>query len=96
VFYWRNALVPLPQCQKIDGESGLRHTSPRSDTKEAASTKGILHWVGCCNELNASYAADEYVRIHGVAALNTTHGVGELSAINGIAGAYAEHVPVST
>jgi hypothetical protein len=34
-----------------------------------------------------SYAADGYARIHGIAALNTTYGVGELSAINGIAGA---------
>src|ERR1700758_3382731 len=46
-----------------------------------------IDWVGCCNELNASYAADGYARIHGIAALNTTYGVGELSAINGIAGA---------
>jgi len=53
-----------------------------------------IDWVGCCNELNASYAADGYARIHGIAALNTTYGAGELSAINGIAGAYAEHVPV--
>src|SRR5580704_14858318 len=53
-----------------------------------------IDWVGCCNELNASYAADGYARIHGIAALNTTYGVGEFSAINGIAGAYAEHVPV--
>jgi indolepyruvate decarboxylase len=53
-----------------------------------------IDWVGCCNELNAAYAADGYGRIHGIAALNTTYGVGELSAICGIAGAYAEHVPV--
>jgi len=53
-----------------------------------------IDWVGCCNELNASYAADGYARIHGIAALNTTYGVGELSAISGIAGAYAEHVPI--
>jgi indolepyruvate decarboxylase len=53
-----------------------------------------IDYVGCCNELNASYAADGYARIHGIAALCTTYGVGELSAINGIAGAYAEHVPV--
>lgn len=53
-----------------------------------------IDWVGCCNELNAAYAADGHARIHGIAALNTTYGVGELSAINGIAGAYAEHVPV--
>jgi indolepyruvate decarboxylase len=53
-----------------------------------------IEWVGCCNELNAAYAADGYARIHGVAAVNTTYGVGELSAIGAIAGAYAEHVPV--
>lgn len=51
-------------------------------------------WVGCCNELNAAYAADGYARIHGIGAVNTTYGVGELSAINAIAGAYAEHLPV--
>ncbi|MGA9153257.1 MAG: thiamine pyrophosphate-binding protein, partial [Candidatus Nitrosopolaris sp.] len=53
-----------------------------------------IEWVGCCNELNAAYAADGYARIHGLAAVNTTYGVGELSAINAIVGAYAEHLPV--
>jgi len=53
-----------------------------------------IEWVGCSNELNAAYAADGYGRIHGIAALNTTYGVGELGAISGIGGAYAEHVPV--
>ena len=51
-------------------------------------------WIGCCNELNAAYAADGYARIKGTAALCTTYGVGELSAINGVADAYAEHLPV--
>ncbi len=53
-----------------------------------------LRWIGNCNELNAAYAADGYARIKGFAALSTTFGVGELSAICGIAGAYAEHLPV--
>lgn len=53
-----------------------------------------IRYVGCCNELNAAYAADGYARINGVGAVSTTYGVGELSAINGIAGAYAEHLPV--
>ncbi|MFG1416406.1 thiamine pyrophosphate-binding protein [Xanthobacter sp. V0B-10] len=53
-----------------------------------------LRWIGCANELNAAYAADGYARIKGMAALCTTYGVGELSAINGIAGAYAEHLPI--
>ncbi|KAL2831059.1 thiamine diphosphate-binding protein [Aspergillus cavernicola] len=53
-----------------------------------------LHWVGNCNELNAGYAADGYARVNGIAALVTTFGVGELSAINAIAGAYSEYVPI--
>ncbi len=51
-------------------------------------------WVGCANELNASYAADGYARCKGFAALLTTFGVGELSAMNGVAGSFAEYVPV--
>ncbi|KAH7251334.1 thiamine diphosphate-binding protein [Fusarium tricinctum] len=53
-----------------------------------------LHWVGNCNELNAAYAADGYSRIHGLGVVVTTFGVGELSAINAIAGAFAERAPV--
>lgn len=53
-----------------------------------------MEWIGNRNELNAAYAADGYARLNGIAALATTYGVGELSAINGIAGSYAEHVPV--
>jgi indolepyruvate decarboxylase len=53
-----------------------------------------VKWIGCCNELNAAYAAEGYARIKGAGALCTTYGVGELSAINGVAGAYAEHLPV--
>ncbi|EER26631.1 hypothetical protein D8B26_002975 [Coccidioides posadasii str. Silveira] len=54
-----------------------------------------MRWVGTCNELNAAYAADGYARTRGIpGAVITTYGVGELSAINGIAGAYSEYVPV--
>jgi len=56
--------------------------------------KEEIEWIGNCNELNASYAADGYARENGIAALVTTHGVGELSAANGIAGAYAHNVPI--
>lgn len=52
------------------------------------------NWIGCLNELNAGYAADGYARLRGYGALITTYGVGELSAINAIAGAYAENVPI--
>jgi TPP-dependent 2-oxoacid decarboxylase len=54
-----------------------------------------IDWVGNTNELNAAYATDAYARTtRGVAGLVTTYGVGELSAINGIAGSFAEDVPV--
>ncbi|KAJ5110498.1 thiamine diphosphate-binding protein [Penicillium argentinense] len=53
-----------------------------------------LEWVGNCNELNGGYAADGYARVKGIGAIVTTFGVGELSAINAIAGSYAEMAPV--
>jgi pyruvate decarboxylase len=53
-----------------------------------------LTWVGNANELNAGYAADGYARLKGIGAIITTFGVGELSAINAIAGAYAERAAV--
>jgi indolepyruvate decarboxylase len=53
-----------------------------------------IRWVGNANELNAAYAADGYARVNGAGALLTTFGVGELSAMNGLAGSYAERVPV--
>lgn len=63
----------------------LDHVKPVEDMK----------WVGCCNELNAAYASDGYARFsRTVGCLVTTFGVGELSAINGIGGAFAEYVPV--
>jgi indolepyruvate decarboxylase len=61
---------------------------------DAICNDPAINWVGCCNELNAAYAADGYARIKGVGELCTTYGVGELSAINGVAGSYAEHLPI--
>lgn len=52
------------------------------------------NWIGCTNELNAGYAADGYARVKGFGAVITTYGVGELSAMNAIAGSFAENVPV--
>lgn len=54
-----------------------------------------LQWMGNANELNSAYAADGYSRAKGIpGCLVTTHGVGELSALNGVAGSYAEQVKV--
>lgn len=40
------------------------------------------------------YAADGYARVKGISAVITTFGVGELSLLNAIAGAYSEFVPI--
>ncbi|KAJ4982006.1 hypothetical protein NE237_032843 [Protea cynaroides] len=53
-----------------------------------------LNLIGCCNELNAGYAADGYARARGVGACVVTFTVGGLSIINAIAGAYSENLPV--
>jgi TPP-dependent 2-oxoacid decarboxylase len=61
---------------------------------ELLAVEGI-DWSGSTNELNAAYTADGYARVgRRPGAVVTAHGVGELSAINGIAGSYAEDVPV--
>jgi indolepyruvate decarboxylase len=57
---------------------------------DAVDRNPKIRWVGCSNELNASYAADGYARVRGAAMLSTTFAVGELSAINGVMGAKAE------
>ncbi|KAH7276989.1 hypothetical protein KP509_39G029400 [Ceratopteris richardii] len=57
-------------------------------------SEGSLKLVGCCNELNAGYAADGYARARGVGACVVTFTVGGLSVINAIAGAYSENLPV--
>jgi indolepyruvate decarboxylase len=51
-------------------------------------------WVGNCNELNAAFAADGYARLNGISGLIVANGVGAWSAINGVAGAYSEKVPI--
>lgn len=53
-----------------------------------------IDFVGTCNELNAGYAADAYARIKGVGCVAVTWGVGGFSAMNAVAGAYAEQVPL--
>ena len=80
-------------------EAGIRHIfgvpgDYNLELMQQLEDRGAPAWIGNCNELNASYATDAYARINGLGALIVTHGVGTLSAINGVAGAYCEHVPV--
>jgi indolepyruvate decarboxylase len=46
------------------------------------------------SDLGAGYAADGYARTRGLAAVSVSYGVGTLSLLNAIAGAYVERSPV--
>jgi indolepyruvate decarboxylase len=81
------------------GEAGAAHVFGvpgdfNLELLQQMEDSGTLTWIGTCNELNASYAADGYARLNGLGVVVVTNAVGAMSAINGIAGAYAEHVPV--
>jgi indolepyruvate decarboxylase len=80
-------------------EAGIRHLFGvpgdfNLELLQQLDDAGRLSWIGTCSELNASYAADGYARLNGMGAFTVTNAVGAMSAINGIAGSYAEHVPV--
>lgn len=53
-----------------------------------------ITWIGTPNELVGAYAADGYARVKGAAAVVTTFGPGELSALCGLGGAFCEFIPV--
>jgi len=61
---------------------------------DVVAARPSMTWVGMASEQGAGYAADSYARLRGLGALVTTFGVGELSAMNAVAGAYAESVPL--
>lgn len=79
----RLAAEGIEHCFGVAGD----YVFPICDAVDG-STK--VKWIGCSNELNASYAADGYARVRGAAMLATTYGVGELSAMNGVMGAKSE------
>ncbi|WP_434046807.1 MULTISPECIES: alpha-keto acid decarboxylase family protein [Sorangium] len=60
----------------------------------AADASGKIECIGTVNELEAGYAADAYARLRGIGVACVTYGVGSLSLINAIAGAFVERCPV--
>ena len=60
---------------------------------DKAASHGIKSVV-TASDLEAGYAADGYARTKGLAAVSVAYGVGTLSMINAIAGAYVERSPV--
>lgn len=72
-----------PSSSPADSSSLLDHLIAEPGSRD----------VGCCNELNAGYAADGSARARAVGAYVVTFIVGRLSIINAIAGAYSENLP---
>ncbi|KAH9661963.1 Pyruvate decarboxylase 1 [Citrus sinensis] len=72
-----------PSSSPADSSSLLDHLIAEPGSRD----------VGCCNELNAGYAADGSARARAVGAYVVTFIVGRLSIINAIAGAYSENFP---
>jgi len=73
-------------CFSIPGDYNLPLLDSINKTK-------VQH-IHCTNELNMAYTADGYARTTDFAVFVTTFSVGGLSAINGVAGSYAENCPV--
>ena len=46
------------------------------------------------SDLESGYAADGYARVRGLSAVSVSYGVGTLSLVNAVAGAYIERSPV--
>jgi indolepyruvate decarboxylase len=57
-------------------------------------TPSSIEIVEEVNEVNAGYAADGYARLKGIGALCVTYSAGALCAVNAVAGAYVEKVPL--
>ena len=57
-------------------------------------TRSPIKHVGTTREDTAAFAADAYARCLGLGGLAVTYGVGALSVVNAVAGAFAESSPV--
>ncbi|WP_341720532.1 thiamine pyrophosphate-binding protein [Micromonospora sp. FIMYZ51] len=64
--------------------------APLFDAAPAAGMTAVV----TATDLEAGYAADGYARTRGLAAVSVAYGVGTLSLINAIAGAYVERSPI--
>lgn len=78
--------------QHVDTLFGVpaAYCSPLFDAAGARGLKSVV----AASDLEAGYAADGYARTRGLAAVSVSYGVGSLSMINAIAGAYVERSPV--
>src|SRR5712672_2565709 len=78
--------------------AGRRHAFRRAGRLLRAaircSDEARITPVVTTSDLEAGYAADGYARTKGLGAVSVAYGVGTLSMINAIAGAYVERSPV--
>lgn len=73
--------VPAVYCASMFA-AAERSTSPR------------FRVVVTSSDLEAGYAADGYARVKGLSVVSVAYGVGTLSLINAVAGAYVERSPI--
>lgn len=78
----------------IDKIFGVRGDFNQELLKVLEESKEEVEFIESSNELNSSYAADGYARINSISALLLNFIAGDLSALNGIAGAYTEDIPM--
>lgn len=83
-------ILPLPKKRTSNNVFHIDYELALLNYVEPAG----LNWIGTPNELVGAYAADGYARLKGAAALVTTFGPGELSALCGLGGSFCEMVPV--
>jgi indolepyruvate decarboxylase len=78
--------------QHVDTLFGVpaAYCAPLFDAAKAHGLKSVIN----ASDLEAGYAADGYARTKGLGAVSVAYGVGALSMINAIAGAYVERSPV--
>jgi indolepyruvate decarboxylase len=77
---------------RVDVLFGIPGTSCAALFDEAAGAGFRI--ILASSELEAGYAADGYARHRGLSVASVSNGVGALSLVNAIAGAYAERSPV--
>jgi indolepyruvate decarboxylase len=87
-----NYIVQRPKEQGIDTLFGVpaAYCAPLFE----AAIAGGMTSVVAASDLEAGYAADGYARTKGLSAVSVAYGVGTLSMINAIAGAYVERSPI--
>ena len=61
---------------------------------DAIAEHPAINWIGCCNELNAGYAADGYAGCAASERCAPPTGWASSAAMSAIAGSYAEHLAV--